>query len=118
MGERVAIVIEYDVDPPYEKVLPYALTQIRDGVAKLDKNHIRTVQIHVAIHEDADRVLAIFDPNEDKNELIDPIKKVLEEDYHAALLLDQGHVLMAAKADGMRLVIRRVREVLNQQTKE
>ena len=65
MGERLAIVIEYDVDPPYEKVLPYALTQIRDGVSKLDKNYIRGVKIHVAVYEDADQVLDIFDHKEE-----------------------------------------------------
>ena len=64
MNRRVVIAVEYDVEEPYEKVLPYALSQIRDGVAKLDRDHIRDVYIHVAIDEDADRVLAIFDQKE------------------------------------------------------
>ena len=55
---------------------------------------------------------ALFAKVERLNATIERVKALLDEDYHAALLLDQGHVLMSAKADGMRLVIAHIRAAL------
>jgi hypothetical protein len=65
MSERVVIVIEYEAGPDVHLGLHEALTQIREGVDRLDRAaNIKAVQIHVAIKDDADQVLAVFDKAE------------------------------------------------------
>lgn len=58
---RVVIVIEYDSGPGLERALTEAMRQIREGADRLDREHIKVVQVHVAIKDVADRVLAVFD---------------------------------------------------------
>ena len=60
MGERVVIVIEYDA-LNLERALTEAMAQIKEGADRLDREQTKVVQVHVAIKDHADRVLAVFD---------------------------------------------------------
>lgn len=62
MSERLVIVIEYDAGPDMQQALTDAMTQIKEGADRLNPEHIKVVQVHVAIKGVAlDRVLAVFD---------------------------------------------------------
>ena len=58
MGERMVIVIEYDATTDLGYALTEAMTQIKEGANRLNPGHF--VQVHVAIKESADQVLAVF----------------------------------------------------------
>ena len=61
MGERLVIVVEYDMVMDSQQALHDAMTQIQEGAARLDPEHIKAVQVHIAIKESAEQVLAMFD---------------------------------------------------------
>jgi len=61
MGGRMVIVIEYAAAVDMQQALAEAMTQIKDGVDRLNPEHVKAVQAHVAIEESADQVLAVFD---------------------------------------------------------
>ena len=59
MSERLVIVIEYDIDDDAREPLVAILDQLR--LSELtDKPHVKMVQVHAAIKDDAARVLAVF----------------------------------------------------------
>jgi hypothetical protein len=60
MGERMVIVLEYDATTDLGYALTEAMTQIKEGANRLNPGHF--VQVHVAIKECADQVLAVFEP--------------------------------------------------------
>lgn len=60
MGERLVIVIEYEVGPNMLQALTDAMTQIRKGVDDQVHGNAKAVRIHAAIKDDAARVLAVF----------------------------------------------------------
>jgi formyltetrahydrofolate hydrolase len=60
-GERLVIVIEYDMVTDPQHALNDAMTQIREGSDRLDPEVIKVVGVHVGIKDYADRVLAMFD---------------------------------------------------------
>jgi len=60
MSERMVIVIEYDATTDLSQPRTEAITQIKEGANRLNPGHF--VQLHVAIKESADRVLAVFEP--------------------------------------------------------
>ena len=62
MGERVVIVVEYDAGSGLEQALIEAMRQIKEGADRLEREHIKVVQVHVAVKDHADRVLAVFEP--------------------------------------------------------
>ena len=63
MSERLVIVIEYDADPHQpERALLDAMAQIHEGARHLNPDHVKVVQVHAAIKESADQVLAVFEP--------------------------------------------------------
>lgn len=62
MGERLVIVIEYDAGPDMQQALTDAMTQIQEGADRLDREHVKVVQVHVAIKDSAEQVLAVFEP--------------------------------------------------------
>jgi hypothetical protein len=67
MSERMVIVIEYEAGPDMQQALTDAMTQIQEGAERLTRyrrEHIKVVQVHVAVKDSADRVLAVFDDDE------------------------------------------------------
>jgi len=66
MGERLVIVIEYDAGPDWQQALNDAMEQITKGLDRLDPDHIEAVQVHAAIKESADQVLAVFNEDTDR----------------------------------------------------
>jgi hypothetical protein len=62
MGERMVIVIEYEADTAGEQAIVEAVTQLRTWIDDHEQPHIRPVQFAVAIKDDADQVLAVFEP--------------------------------------------------------
>jgi hypothetical protein len=60
MSERMVIVIEYDTTIDLGQPRTEAITQIKEGANRLNPGHF--VQLHVAIKESADQVLAVFEP--------------------------------------------------------
>jgi len=56
----MVIVLEYDATTDLGYALTEAMTQIKDGANRLNPGHF--VQVHVAIKECADQVLAVFEP--------------------------------------------------------
>ncbi len=61
MSERLVVVIEYDAGSDLQQALNDAMTQIQEGAGHLDPEHVKAVQVHVAIDDFAERVLALFD---------------------------------------------------------
>jgi len=61
MTERMVIVIEYEVGPNMQQALNDAMVQIKKGVDDQVHGNVKAVQIHVAIKDDAARVLSVFD---------------------------------------------------------
>jgi predicted transcriptional regulator len=59
MSERMVIVIEYDATTDLSQPRTEAITQIKEGANRLNPGHF--VQLHVAIKDSADQVLAVFD---------------------------------------------------------
>ena len=62
MGERLVIVIEYDMVTDPQQALNEAMEQIREGGARLNPDHVEMQQIHVGIEDYVDKVLAVFKP--------------------------------------------------------
>jgi hypothetical protein len=60
MSERMVIVIEYDATTDLGQARTEAMTQIKQGADSLNPGHF--VQVHVAIKESAEQVLAVFEP--------------------------------------------------------
>ena len=57
----MVIVIEYEAGDDTQVALTEAMNQIKAGTDLLYPEHIKVVQVHVAIKSSADRVLAVFD---------------------------------------------------------
>jgi len=57
----MVIVIEYEAGDDTQVALTEAMNQIKAGTDLLYPEHIKVVQVHVAIKSHADRVLAVFD---------------------------------------------------------
>ena len=65
MGERLVIVIEYEADTASRNgiaPLHEAMTQLRTWIDDHEQPHIKPVQVYAAIKDDADQVLAVFEP--------------------------------------------------------
>jgi hypothetical protein len=61
MGERLVIVIEYDMVTDPQQALNDAMEQITKGVDRLNPDHIKGVGVHVGTKDYVDRVLAVFE---------------------------------------------------------
>jgi len=63
MSERMVIVIEYDATTDLSQPRTEAIAQIKEGADRLNPSHF--VQLHVAIKESAEQVLAVFNKDAD-----------------------------------------------------
>lgn len=61
MGERLVVVIEYDADPNSNTGQPLAEVMDQLRLSELtEQPHVKMVQVHAAIKDDAARVMAVF----------------------------------------------------------
>jgi hypothetical protein len=62
MSDRIVVVIEYEYDADKtEQSLTDMSEDIRNQITLLDKPTIKAVGTYIAIRDDADRVMVIFD---------------------------------------------------------
>lgn len=61
MSRRLVIVIEYACGFDQQQSLFEAMTQIRKGEKRLNRNNVKIMHVHAAVKSTAGQVLAIFD---------------------------------------------------------
>lgn len=105
--DRLVIVIEYECGSDREQAMFEAMTQIRTGERRLNKNHVKVVHIHAAIKNTASQVIAIFNQVEGgakmtyhmkaKALIVDHFNARVEKTDDVILTLDDVYVVWFSK---------------------